>query len=242
MKKALISVLMLLALLPVLTSCGDTASEEPFSAAFTIRPEQEPTEVYFDVTYTGETQQIRSDALDADALRALFAQSLFGAEGEAAVRWASPVRYALAGAFTPEDAQTLSAVAASLTRVSGFPSIRETAAANDAALLVRFDETEQVQFLPETDEKGRILSVQITIPADWDAPQRAAALYRYAMRACGFFYTVQTPLDTVLSADMPADMLTDADYILLEALYGSIEPGDAKTVCLEQFDQTLSAE
>ena len=239
MRKACALILPLLLL--ILTACGNTEAEEPFSAAFTIRPEQKPTEVYFDVTYNSETQQLRSDALNADAVRALFAQSLFGSEGETAVRWISPVRYTLAGKYTDEDSRTLADLASSLAHVSGFPSVRETTV-GDGNLHIRFDDVSSIQFQPATDAAGRIQSVQITIPYEWDAAQRSAALHQSIMRACGFFYTTQTPLDSVLSSDLPAASLSDADYLLLETLYGSIEPGETKDACLEKLDRDLRGE
>lgn len=234
MRKGLILIpIVLLAL----AGCGG-GEEELFSARYTIRPEPEPTQVYFDVTYTDETQVIRSDAMDADAVCALFSQALFGTQDGAAVRWVSPVRYAAVGAYTAEDTQAVADFVSALSHVSGFPAV-QAVSMRDANLLIRFENTDQVQFKHSTDAHGRILSADITIPSDWDAAQRSAAVNRYGMRACGFFYSVRTPLDSVLSDSVPAASLTDADYMLLEGLYGSIEPGEEKAVCLQKFSESL---
>ena len=233
--------LILLLLLPLLTACGAAESEEPFSAKFTIRPEEEPTDVYYDLTYNEETRQLRSDALDAAAVRTLFAQSLFGDEGKTAIRWVSPVRYTLTGRYTSEDARTVSDLAASLRHISGFPDMRPSAD-DEGNLRIHFEPSAEIVFLPAVDEAGRIQSVQISIPSDWDTAKRSAALHRNLMRACGFFYTSSAALDSVLSGETPSAMLSDADYLLLETLYGSIEPGDTKESCLEKLDRDLRGE
>ena len=230
--------LLLCVLLLGLTACGAPIEEEPFSAAFTIRPEPELTEVYFDTSYAEETQILYDDALNADQLRALFAQALFGADAAIAVRWVSPVRYVLRGSFTADDAQTVSDLAADLKTVPAFPGIRETTA-DDANLEIRFSEAGQVRFSPKTDGSGRILSAQITIPQTLESAQRKAALYQSILRACGFFFTAHTPLESVLSEDTPAAALTEADWAMLHVLYGSIEPGESEDVCLQKFDQVM---
>ncbi|MBQ7541634.1 MAG: hypothetical protein IJT44_05015 [Clostridia bacterium] len=239
MRKA--AVLFLCLLLPALAACGAAEEEEPFSAAFTIRPEPTLTAVYYDTSYVGETRVLPGDTLDAGVLRALFLEALFGEEAQYAVRWTSDVQYALSGSFADHDAQTVSDIADALDRVDGFPGIRETTA-DRANVRIVFTDAAQVQFLPETDAAGRILSVQITVPSSWDGARRAAALHQTMMRACGFFYTVQTPLESVLRQDSPADALTEADRILLDALYGGVEAGDGEDVCMEKFDQALAAE
>lgn len=226
-------------LLVGLSACGAPAEEEPFSAAFTIRPEPSATEVFFDTSYAGETQVVRSDALDESALRTLFVQALFGTGGETAARWTTTVQYALTGAAKAEDEKNVADLAANLAHISGFPVVRETSP-DSANLHIRFDDTQTPQFRPQIDDSGRIQSVQITIPASYDVLQRRAALNEALMRACGFLYTAQTPLDSVLSKEKPAASLTDADWTLLEVLYGYLEPGDAKDVALSAFARAMA--
>lgn len=223
-----------LALLICAASCGTAAQEEPFSAAFTIRPPESLTEVYFDTSYAGETQIVRDDALDFDALRALYIGGLFGEETEHAARWNSRLQVALEGDFSAQDSQMLSELAMELTRVDGFPGLRETNAAQ-ANVHIRFVKADKAQFRYDADADGRIRSAEITVPATYLSAQRGAAVRQYMMRCCGFTQTVQTTLDSVL-AEHPAADLTQADFILLNILYGSVDPGADKTVCLAAFD------
>ena len=216
-------------------SCGKTAEEEPFSAAFTIRQPESLTEVFFDTSYTGETQVIRDDTLDFDALRALFIGSLFDEQTGCAARWNTTLQFALEGDFTMQDSQTLSDLAMELARIDGFPGLRETTAAN-ANIRIRFQKADKPQFLYDADENGRIRSVEITVPAAYLPAQRSAAVRQYMMRGCGFFRTVPTTLDSVL-AENPATDLRDADFLLLNILYGSVEPGADKNTCLAAFEQ-----
>lgn len=229
-----------LVLLLCAASCGKTAEEEPFSAAFTIRPPESLTEVFFDTSYAGETQVLRDDTLDYDALRTLYVDGLFDAETERAVRWSTPLLYALEGEFTAQDAQVLSELSMELARVNGFPGMRETTAAN-ANVQIRFAKANKPDFRYTADEHGRIRSVNITVPAAYLPAQRSAAVRQYMMRGCGFFRTVDTPLDSVL-AEKPASNLTDADFILLNVLYGGTEPGADKAACLAAFEQYFTQE
>jgi hypothetical protein len=236
----LLLVVLCLSLLLCAASCGLTAEEEPFSAAFTIRPPESLTEVFFDTSYAGETFVQRDDALDFDALRMLFLDGLFDEQTEHAARWNTPLLYALEGEFTTQDAQVLSDLAMELARVNGFPGMRETTSA-DANVHISFDKATRPQVLPYTDADGRIRSVQITIPSAYLPVQRSAAVRQYMMRACGFFHTARTTLDSVL-AERPASDLREADYILLNILYSGVEAGDDKDACLEAFEQYFAEE
>lgn len=224
-----------LVLLLCAASCGEAPEEEPFSAAYTIRPEEPLTEVFFDTSYVGETQVVHDDALDFEALRALFIGGLFGEDTERASRWDTPLLYALEGEFTSQDAQVASELAMELARVDGFPGMRETTAA-DANVHIRFVKADSPQFLHNTDVNGRIRSVEITIPAAYMPAQRSAAVRQYMMRGCGFFRTVPTTLDSVL-AENPAADLTDADFMLLNILYTGVETGADEAACLAAFEQ-----
>lgn len=239
MRKLFIPILCL-ALLLCAVSCGKAAEEEPFSAAFTIRQQESLTEVFFDTSYVGETQVVRDDALDFGALRELYIGGLFGDETERASRWNTPLLYALQGDFNTQDAQTLSELSMELARVSGFPGMRETAAA-DANVHIRFQKADKPQFLYDADVNGRIRSVEIIVPASYLPAQRSAAVRQYVMRGCGFFQTVQTTLDSVLS-ETPASDLSEADFILLNIFYGSVEPGADKAACLAAFEQYFKQE
>ena len=237
-----VSILFLcLVLLLCAASCGKAAEEEPFSAAFTIRPPESLTEIFFDTSYTApETQVIRDDALDYDALRTLYIDGLFGEQTESAVRWSTPLLYALEGEFTTQDSQILSELAMELARVNGFPGMRETTSAN-ANVHVRFERADKPEFRYAADEHGRIRTVEITVPASFMPAQRSAAVRQYMMRGCGFLQTVETTLDSVL-AEKPASNLTDADFILLNVLYGGTEPGADKAACLAAFEQYFTEE
>ncbi len=238
MRKLFIPVLCLVLLCTV--SCGKAEEEEPFSAAFTIRPQESLTEVFFDTSYVGETHVVRDDALDYTALRALYIDGLFDAQTEHAARWNTPLLYALEGDFTAQDSQILSELAMDLARVDGFPGLRETTAA-DANVHIRFTKADNPAFLYDSDVNGRIRDVEITVPAAYLPAQRSAAVRQYMMHGCGFFRTVQTPLDSVL-AENPASDLTEADYILLNILYGGVEPGADRGACLAAFDKYFTQE
>lgn len=216
-------------------SCGKTAEEEPFSAAFTIRQPTQPTEVFFDTSYTGETQVVRDDTLDYNALRALYIEGLFSAQTQSAVRWNTALLYALEGDFSTQDAKVMSDLAIELVRVNGFPGMRETTSEN-ANVHIRFAKADKPDFRYTADEHGRMRSATILIPAAYLPAQRSAAVRQYMMRACGFLQTVQTEMDSVL-AENPASDLSDADFILLNVLYGIVEPGADKTACLTAFEQ-----
>ena len=240
MRKLFIGLLCLVLLLCA-ASCGQAADNEPYSAAFTIRPPESLTEVFFDTPYVkDETRVIRDDALDYDALRSLFLDGLFGEDGERAARWNAPLLVALEGAFTTQDAQTLSDLAMDLARVDGFPGMRETNPA-DANVRIRFDAASSPQMLYDADVNGRIRSVEITVPSAYLPVQRAATMRQYLMRGCGFFYTAQTSLDSVL-AERPASDLTDADFILLGILYGGVESGADKNACRAAFEKYFAEE
>lgn len=239
MRKAII-LLLCFVLLLCAASCGKAAEEEPFSADFTIRPQQTLTEVFFDTSYVGETQVVRDDALDFDALRALFLEGLFGEGTEQAARWSTPLLYALEGEFTAQDAQILSELTMELARVDGFPGMRETNA-SDANVHIRFAKADTPDFRYSADEHGRIRTVEITVPAAYLPAQRSAVVRQYMMRGCGFFQTVQTTLDSVL-AEKPASDLRDADFILLNILYGGVEPGADKAACSAAFEQYFEQE
>ena len=238
MRKLCIGALCIVLLLCT-AACGQTV-DEPYSAAFTIRPPESLTAVYFDTPYVSETFVVRDDALDYNALRELYIGSLFGAETEYAARWSTPLLYALEGEFTTQDAQTMSALAVELARTDGFPGMRETAAA-DANVHIRFQKSDTPLFRYDADASGRIRSVEITVPSAYLPVQRNAIVRQYMMRGCGFFQTVQTTLDSVL-AQRPASDLRDADFILLNILYGGVEPGADKAACLAAFDQFFSGE
>lgn len=233
-------ILLCLALLLCAASCGKAAEEEPFSAAFTIRPEESLTEVFFDTSYAGETKILRDDTLDYDALRALFMDSLFDEDTAHAARWSTALLYALEGEFTTQDAQVLSELSMDLARVNGFPGMRETTSGN-ANVHIRFEKASAPQVFPFTDEEGHIRSVQITIPSAYLPAQRSASVRRYMMHACGFFHSAQTTLDSVLS-DRPASDLQEADYILLNILYSCVEAGDDKDACLAAFERYFAQE
>ena len=240
MRKASILILCLVLLLCA-AACGKAAEEEPFSAAFTIRPPESLTEVFFDTSYTApETQVIRDDTLDYDALRALYIEGLFGEETESTVRWSTPLLYALEGEFTTQDAQVLSELTMELARVNGFPGMRETTSAN-ANVHIRFAKADKPDFRYTADEHGRIRTVNITVPASFMPAQRSAAVRQYMMRGCGFLQTVETTLDSVL-AEKPASDLSDADFILLNVLYGGTEPGADKAACLAAFEGYFTQE
>lgn len=238
MRKLLI-LLLCLVLLLCAASCGSAADNEPYSAAFTIRPPESLTEVFFDTPYAGETNVYRDDALDYDALRSLFIDGLFGEDTERAARWSAPLLYAMEGAFTTQDAQTLSDVAMELARVDGFPGMRETTPSN-ANVHIRFQKADRPQLEYDADVNGRIRSVTITVPGNYLPVQRNAVVRQYMMRGCGFFQTVQTTLLSVL-AEKPASDLSDADFILLNILYGGVEAGADKAACLAAFDRYLES-
>ena len=221
-------------------SCGRAAEDEPFSAAFTIRPPESLTEVFFDGTYVGQTQVIRDDTLDYDALRDLYVGSLFDEQTEQAARWSTTLQYALEGDFTQQDSQIASELAMELVRVNGFPGMRETTAAN-ANVHIRFQKADAPQFLYNADANGCIRSVEIIVPAAYLSAQRSAIVRQYMMRGCGFLHTAQTSLDSVL-AENPASDLREADFILLSILYSGVEPGADKAACLAAFDRYFAQE
>ena len=240
MRKFSILILCLVLLLCA-ASCGKATEEEPFSAAFTIRPPESLTEVFFDTSYAGNTRVLRDDTLDYDALRALFIDSLLGSEADGhAARWSTSILYALEGEFTTQDAQTMSDLSMELARIIGFPGMRETTSAN-ANVHIRFERADGAQVIPYTDADGHIRSVQITVPSSYLPAQRSAALRQRIMHACGFFHTAQTALDSVL-AERPASDLREADYILLSILYGGVEAGDDKKACLAAFERYFAEE
>ena len=230
-----------LCLVPLLlfAACGKTEDEEPFSAAFTIRPPESLTEVYYEIPMPSE--QASSTTLpDADHtlrledLRALLVQSVFGGKPDAFVcLWKEQVRYVLDGSFTEDDRSALSDMAADLTQIAPFPGMRETNAEN-ANVIVHFADVPTAQFTFTKDAGGAITAGQITIPSSLPSRQRNALLQEKMFRLFGFFYDAQTPLDSVLAPE-PADALTEPDLILLETMYGQLSAGMTKAQAEQAF-------
>ena len=243
MKKIVIPCLILLL---CLTACSlQSEEEEPFSAAFTIRPKETLTEVYYEIPLSTDPGEISGTTLpDADHtlrledLRSLMTQSVFAGKADAVVHlWTEQIRYTLDGDFTDDDRNVLSGLAADLVQISAFPGMRETDAQN-ASVVVHFADADKAQFTYTLDADGAVTAGQITIPSSLPAWQRGALLEENMFRLFGFFYDAQTSLDSLL-AEEPADAVTEADLILLETVYGQMQSGmtkdDAETAFTNHF-------
>ncbi len=221
-----------------LFSAEDT---EPFSAAFTIRTTAKPTEIFFDVPYKEDTQvsddankTISGDALNFNDLRRLFSASLFSGEGDTTHLWHSQIRYCLQGNFTAWDTNAVAGVSRELVGVAGFPGMRQTTE-SDANVFIRFTQDVKGNFTYECDGADVMRSAVITIPERLSSDQRQAMIEQYLMHLCGFFHTTETPLDSVLSND-PASALTEVDLMMLDILYGEMQAGMTRDVCMHAFD------
>ena len=244
MKKRL---LLCLAALLCLSACSlqMTEDEEPFSAAFTIRPPESLTEVYYDIPLSTENGEQPGTTLpDADHtlrledLRGLMTQSVFGENADATVcLWQKQICYTLEGSFTEEDRAALTGMAQTLVQISPFPGMRETTA-DSANVTVHFTDTDKAQFTCTTDANGVITSGQITIPSSLPTWQRSALLEEKMFRLFGFPNAVQTPLESVL-AQKPASTLTEADLIVLETVYGHMQPGMTQTDAVNAFTEAF---
>ena len=241
MKKAIACVLA--AALLGLCGCSlfSNPDDEPFSAAFTIRTTAKPTEVFFDVPYSetrvseADTKTYRSDALNFTALRNLFVTSIFsGAEDATAHLWKSQIRYSMQGNYTAWDTDAISGVSRDLVGVAGFPGMRATSE-NDANVFIRFTSDVQGSVSVDVDDSGVIRSGTVVIPQRLSNDQRQALIEQSLVRLCGLPNTVETTLDSVLSRN-PASSITEVDLILLDILYGEIQPGMTRDMAQHAFD------
>ena len=239
MKKLILPCLVLLL---CLSACSFQAEEEePFSAAFTIRPPESLTEIYYEIPLpSGESPDTYTTLPDADHtlrlddLRSLMEQSMFGTKPDATVSmWTTQIRYALDGSFTDDDSTALSDMAADLVQIAAFPGMRE-ADAKTANVTVCFDDVQKAQLSYDIGANGEILSGEITIPSALPAYQRSALLQEKMFRLFGFFHDAQTTLDSVL-AEEPAASVTEADLVILESVYGQFSPGMTKDAANEAF-------
>ena len=241
MKKKLI-VLCVVPLL-LLAACGKAEEEEPFSAAFTIRPPESLTEVYYEVPMPNETGSGTTLPSDANTLRLqdlqeLMSQSMFGEKEDASVcLWTQQVRYTLEGSFTEDDRTALTNMAQTLMQIAPFPGIRETDA-KSANVIVHFADVSDAQFTYTADANGAITAGQMTIPSALSSWQRSALLEKTMFRLFGFFYKTDTHLSSVL-AEEPAASLTEADLIVLETVYGQLQPGMTKDDAVSAFSNAF---
>ena len=241
MKKTVICII--LTVLMCLCGCSlfSSPEDEPFSAAFTIRTTAKPTEVYFDVPYSesfvfeGATSTYSSDALNFRDLRSLFAASVFTNADDTVHLWQSQIRYCMSGSYTAWDTDAVTSVARDLVSVTRFPGMRETAE-KDANVIIRFTQDTQASVSYETDGAGVMRTGTIVIPQRLPNDQRQALIEQSVMQLCGFLHTADTPLDSVLNKDKPASSLTEVDLILLDILYGEIQPEMSRDACLHAFD------
>ena len=234
--------LLCLVLLLCLSACSLRAEEEePFSAAFTIRPRESATEVYYDVPLPSESVPAVGTTLpDADHtlrledLRSLMTQSMFGEKADAvACLWTTQVRYTLRGDFTEDDRTALSSMAQDLVQIAAFPGMRETED-KTANVIVRFTDAPTAQLTYQVDANKNVTSGEITIPSVLPASRRDALLQEKMFRLFGFFYAADTPLDSVL-AEKPAASLTEADLIVLETVYGQFQAGMTRDDAVKAF-------
>ena len=244
MKK--MAALMMAALLFTLCGCSifsfsSDDEEQSFSAEYTIRTTAKPTEVFFDVPYSESviteeaTRAYRSDALDFTELRQLFSDSVFADSDDTLHMWQNQIRYCIEGATSSADTNELSEISRELISVSGFPGMRETTQ-SDANVYIRFTDDVKSSVTLETDSSGVVHSGTIIIPNVLPTDKRKALLEQSVMQLCGFEDTVHTQLDSVLRIDAPSDSLTEVDLILLDILYGEMQPGMTRSACLYIFD------
>ena len=241
--------LLLLLCLPILfAACGLQSAdeeEEPFSADFTIRPPESLTDVYYEIPLsteadekvlsTGTTIPEGASTMRYEDLRDMMRQAMFTSVSDAAAAlWTQPVRYTLEGSFTEEDSSFMNDLATDLIQITSFPGLRETTP-KEANVIVHFADVPEAQFTYTKSSGGAITQGQITIPSGVPAWQREKLIAEKMFRLFGFFYPVNTPLESVL-AEEGADYLTQADLILLEVVYGQMEPGMAKADCIQRFD------
>ena len=230
-----ITALLLCLLLAGLSACSlteATEEEEPFSADFTIRENPEPTEVFMDSVYSGETKVYSSDSINIADLRALLSETVFGSKKTVSL-WKKEIYYAFDGTFNAENIEVVNEIAGDFDQCTAFPGMCEMLP-NSADLLIRFaDEPSDLTYT--TDAYGYITGGTITIPADLPAAQQKALLYASLFHVCGFFGKAETALDSILSEN-PTNVPQEIDWILLDFLYSGADAGMTESECLNALD------
>ncbi len=199
------------------TSCTNQSEvEEPFSADFTYKDRSfEPTSIVFDNGYTGETYVYTSDSVNYSDIAAFCKNTLFSSQDSAPSLLSGEIKLALSGNFTPDDAESLNEIVDTLNKINAFPGIREVTS-SDADFVINFSDKEGFDRL--SDPYGSVIGAKIFIPSDLSIAQRKQLMCKYLFCCCGFNGFVDTPLESVISAN-PSDFFSDTDLLILEALY-----------------------
>lgn len=238
MKK--IGILSLCILFFTLTACSSASDDdEPFSAAFVITEPAEPTEVFFDSSAVPPQISGHADSFQFDITEHLMIASAFGT-GDVLARWNGPIRYALCGRFTADDAQVAADFARQLSSVSGFPDIRETTE-TEANVRITVTDVAAADVSITASSAGEIRQAEILLPSDARF-DRDHAMRISLFRICGLLYQTETTLDTVNAETYPASAPTDTDWLLLEILYGDMQSGMTRDECRTAFKEHFKAQ